>query len=181
MCSFQASLTLDESNLNASSLGDISTDDNAVDLPIKSEEEQTVTGLSTNSNERIPILDDDDDVIVLPQEEPVITEIPDDDDHEPKQTNVTKDGSNIEGEALVASGILSQDTGISTQPDEKKDQTNTEGSLYKILNFTCKILHVICGLIYNFFFCLNHIQQMTTMRANTMNLTCKFWSHKFQF
>lgn len=132
---FQASLTLDESNLNASSLGNISTDDNAVDLPIKNEEEQTVTGLSNNANERIPILDDDDDVIVLPQEEPVITEIPDDDEHEPKQTNATNtNGSNNLGETpAAASAVFSQDTGISTQSDnEKKDEANTgEGSLHK--------------------------------------------------
>lgn len=129
----QSSLTLDESNLNASSLGDISTDDNAVDLPIKNENEQTVTGLSNNANERIPILDDDDDVIVLPQEEPVITEIPDDDDHEPKQADAPNNGTNSHGEAAVST----QDTGISTQPDnEKKDQTSMEeGRLFHHKNY----------------------------------------------
>lgn len=139
---FQASLTLDESNLNASSLGDISTDDNAVDLPIKHEDDQTVTGLSTNANERIPILDDDDDVIVLPQEEPVITEIPDDDDHDPKQTN----GSMILGE-IAAVPLKSQDTGISTQPDnDKNNEVNTEGgSLHtkKNSNFPFKFMCVL--------------------------------------
>lgn len=125
----QSSLTLDETNLNASSLGDISTDDNAVDLPIKTEDEQTATGLSNNANERIPILDDDDDVIVLPQEEPVITEIPDDDDHEPKQTDATNNGTNDHGETA----INTQNTGISTQSDnEKKDQTKmVEGRLFE--------------------------------------------------
>ncbi|XP_055310468.1 uncharacterized protein LOC129573660 isoform X4 [Sitodiplosis mosellana] len=120
------SLTLDESNLNASSLGDISTDDNAVDLPIKHEEDQTVTGFSTNANERIPILDDDDDVIVLPQEEPVITEIPDDDDHEPKQTHATNNGTNSQAETgITTSKFSSQNTGTFTQPDsQKKDETN---------------------------------------------------------
>lgn len=137
----QASLTLDESQLNASSLGDISTDDNAVDLPIKHEEEQTLTGLSNNANERIPILDDDDDVIVLPQEEPIITEIPDDDDHEPKQTNAIKDSLSSQGETLGASAlaVLSQDTGISTQPD-KKDEAE-DGSFHSKFPFNI-ISHV---------------------------------------
>lgn len=138
--------------MNASSLGDISTDDNAVDLPIKHEEEQTVTGLSTNANERIPILDDDDDVIVLPQEEPVITEIPDDDDHEPKQQNATKDSLSSQGETVgaPASTILSQDTGISTQPD-KKDEANTEDGSFKFKVFP---FYHICVVFTDFNFCL---------------------------
>lgn len=117
----QASLTLDESNINVTNVGDISADDNAVDLQIKSDDEQTETGLSNNANERIPILDDDDDVIVLPQEEPIITEIPDDDDNEIK--NLTKECSNSQDEQSgKTSGaiITSQDAGISTEIDNEK-------------------------------------------------------------
>lgn len=95
----QASLTLDESNLNASGIGDISTDDNAVDMPMKSEEDPVSLGL-TNNNDRIPILDDDDDVVILPQEEPIITEIPDDDDPEHKNASTLQD-CNSQGESLV--------------------------------------------------------------------------------
>lgn len=117
----QASLTLDESNMNASNLGDISTDDNAVDMEIKQEDDPTSIGL-TSSNDRIPILDDDDDVIVLPQEEPVIEEIPDDDDHQAKNTSESKENSTNEAESGSAVAITSQDTGISTQPDNEDNK-----------------------------------------------------------
>lgn len=129
--------------MNASNVGDISTDDNAVDLPIKSGEEGTGIGLS-NANDRIPILDDDDDVIVLPQEEPVITEIPDDDDHEAKD-EASKQMPNSQGAAaenrdtdLVA---MSQDTGVVSQSDSEKGQAdaNDEGSL----NFIRFIIEII--------------------------------------
>lgn len=107
--------------MNASNLGDISTDDNAVDMEIKQEDEPTSIGL-TNSNDRIPILDDDDDVIVLPQEEPVIEEIPDDDDHQAKNTSETKENSTNETEMGSAVAVTSQDTGISTQPDNEENK-----------------------------------------------------------
>lgn len=107
---------MDDSNLNASNLGDISTDDNAVDMPMKSED---------GANERIPILDDDDDVIVLPQEEPVIEEIPDDDDHEAKETSASMEQSNGKAELVSTNSdvgaVASQDTGISTQPENTDD------------------------------------------------------------
>lgn len=142
----QASLTLDESNLNASSLGDISTDDNAVDLPIKHEEKTLVTGLSTNTNERIPILDDDDDVIVLPQEEPIITEIPDDDDQELRE----KCSNNHQGTGEVpGTMITSQDKGVSSQQTNELncDEANlNEGSTNEI-PFRLLILTFI--LIFN--------------------------------
>lgn len=105
--------------MNASNFGDISTDDNAVDMPIKQEDDPTSIGL-TSSNDRIPILDDDDDVIVLPQEEPVIEEIEDDDDHQAKDASTPKENSNSQGESDVANAavpLASQDTGISTQPE----------------------------------------------------------------
>lgn len=112
---YQASLTLDESNLNATNLGDISTDDNAVDMPIKPDDETIPIGL-TNTNDRIPILDDDDDVIVLPQEEPIIEEIPDDDEHQAKSETI-ENSSIPPGMELTSTGIAvaSQDMDISTQ------------------------------------------------------------------
>lgn len=102
--------------MNASSLGDISTDDNAVDMPIKQEEDPASLGL-TNSNDRIPILDDDDDVIVLPQEEPVIEEIMDDDDHQVKEIPATEELGGVKRDSGVT--LQSCDTGISTQPDNE--------------------------------------------------------------
>lgn len=124
----QTSLTLDESHMNASSLGDISTDDNAVDMPIKLEDGTTTIAL-TNSNERIPILDDDDDVIVLPQEEMVIQEIPDEDDddhHHTKETSASLENSNGKAELVSSNSdvaiVASQDTGISTQPDNDNNK-----------------------------------------------------------
>lgn len=117
---------MDESKLNVSSLGDISTDDNAVDVPIK-QEDGTASIALTNSNDRIPILDDDDDVIVLPQEEPVICCIPDDDDHDAKE-NSTSPMEHSNGKAELGSTnsdlaiVASQDTGISTQPDNDNNK-----------------------------------------------------------
>lgn len=73
---YKISLTLDESNLNVTNVADLPIDDNAVDMEIKDQ-----TNLVGNDG-RIPVLDDDDDVIVLPQDDPIITEIPDDDEHE---------------------------------------------------------------------------------------------------
>jgi hypothetical protein len=72
----EAKTETEESNLN----GDISTDDNTVDLPIKHEDElSTLPVLSINTtNKRIPILDDDNDVFILPEENPLIIEISDD-------------------------------------------------------------------------------------------------------
>lgn len=122
--------------MNASNLGDISADDNAVDLQIKPEDESSTTGLSNNNNERIPILDDDDDVIVLPQEEPIITEIPDDDDQEAKEaasqecTNSQADAGHTPLDETAA--MASQDTGIVSQSDNEKvgdAATVDEGSL----------------------------------------------------
>lgn len=121
MFRLQASLTLDESHLNASNVGDISTDDNAVDMPIKHEDDPNSIGL-TNCNERIPILDDDDDVIVLPQEDPIVTEIPDDDDHAPKDATASKAHSNSHDAAsdMPAGGVtISKDTGFSSQLDNE--------------------------------------------------------------
>lgn len=89
----KSSVTLDESDIK-----DEHRDDNAVEIPLKTETADE-TGTISNiqrilfvehskftpttkicfSVERI-LLDDDDDVIVLPQEEPVIQEIHDDDD-----------------------------------------------------------------------------------------------------
>lgn len=137
----QASLTLDESNLNASNHGDISADDNAVDLPIKPEDESSATGLSNNSNERIPILDDDDDVIVLPQEEPIITEIPDDDDHEAKEA-ASKECSNSQADAghtpldESAPMVTSQDTGVVSQSDNERggDDADADEGLLNYLS-----------------------------------------------
>lgn len=113
--------------MNASSLGDISTDDNAVDMPIKQEDGSSSSALA-NSNERIPILDDDD-VIILPQEEPVICMIPDDDDHDAKEISTSMEHSN--GKASMehsinsnAAIVASQDTGISTQPDNDNNIGN---------------------------------------------------------
>lgn len=68
---------MDESKLESSKLGDISTDDNAVDILIKKEKRES--SCDAAAAEQIA-LDEDDDVIVVPQEEPVIEEIPDDDD-----------------------------------------------------------------------------------------------------
>lgn len=75
---------MDETNVK---LGDISTDDNAVDIQQSIKKELVLPGGEI-------ALDEDDDVIVVPQEEPVITEIPDDDDdhqapsdpHDPEAT-----------------------------------------------------------------------------------------------
>lgn len=119
--------------MNASSLGDISTDDNAVDMPIKQEEDPASLGL-TNSNDRIPILDDDDDVIVLPQEEPVIEEIMDDDDHQVKEIPATEELGGVKRDSGVT--LQSCDTGISTQPDNEVEN----GSLNSYLFSFCFVL-----------------------------------------
>lgn len=123
--------------MNASSLGDLSTDDNAVDMEIKQEDGTTSISL-TNNNERIPILDDDDDVIVLPQEEPVIEEIPDDD--EAKETSATMEHSSNGKADLVSTNsdaaiVASQDTGISTQPDNDNNKGKYQIN-FNLLHFT---------------------------------------------
>lgn len=105
----------------------MTTDDNAVDMPVKTEDEPTSIGL-TNNNDRIPILDDDDDVIVLPTEEPIIEEIPDDDDQIAKDTTATTielaNGVAVDSDGLNSAGVViaSQDTGISTQPDSDENK-----------------------------------------------------------
>lgn len=127
--------------MNASNLGDISADDNAVDIPIKNGDEGTGIGLSNNANERIPILDDDDDVIVLPQEEPIITEIPDDDDHEAKDESAAKQLPNSQGVGLENRDsdvmAMSQDTGVVSQSDSERGRVdaNDEGLLIIQLSF----------------------------------------------
>lgn len=123
---------MDESHVNTSSLGDLSTDDNAVDMPIKQEDGSASIAL-TNSNERIPILDDDDDVIVLPQEEPVIQEIPDDDDHMAKES-ASLENSNGKAELVSTNSdvglVASQDTVISTQPDNENNNKGMNTTQY---------------------------------------------------
>lgn len=115
--------------MNASSLGDISTDDNAVDMQIKQEEGAASIAL-TNANERIPILDDDDDVVILPAEEPVIQEIPDDDDHEARAASTSMETADGKADLVLANSdlaaVASQDTGISTQPD---NDNNNKGKI----------------------------------------------------
>lgn len=109
--------------MNASGIGDISTDDNAVDIPIKPEDEAASFGL-TNNNDRIPILDDDDDVIVLPQEEPVITEIPDDDDHDHKDASTSKECStNSQGDSV---GNAASKMDATTNADNLPNNVNAD-------------------------------------------------------
>ncbi len=84
-------------SLDETAIKDDLQDDNAVELPLKTEAtdesgkdpEFIFCKISIRIQDKIffyfvsvekILLDDDDDVIVLPQEEPVITEIPDDDD-----------------------------------------------------------------------------------------------------
>ncbi|XP_058825556.1 uncharacterized protein LOC131685686 [Topomyia yanbarensis] len=90
---YKASLTLDESAMNATTDGDQSKiDEDVEEVKIKCE----AISDADDSVKEITI-DDDDDVIVLPPSEEVVTEIPDDDDHEtldslPKSdTAVTED------------------------------------------------------------------------------------------
>lgn len=164
--------------MNASSLGDISTDDNAVDMQIKQEDGSTSNAL-TNNNERIPILDDDDDVVILPAEEPVIQEIPDDDDHEGKGASPSIENSNGKGDLVSANSdaaaVASQDTGISTQPDS--DNIKGKCQMDSMLLSACAMSSVFHLL--KFPNPLKRTQMMTS--AKTTNPMCKFWSHKSPF
>lgn len=117
-------------------MGDMSIDDNAVDLPIRAQEEPTSIGLAGNANERIPILDDDDDVIVLPQEEPVITEIPDDDEHLPKDTS--QEASNCQQESTDSTSPKdTQGASAAVRSDNAcgNDHINTEEGSFFVYAF----------------------------------------------
>ncbi|KAL5287081.1 hypothetical protein ACFFRR_008182 [Megaselia abdita] len=93
---YKASLTLDES-----AIANISADDNAVDVEIKSEKYSP----HKDNNNTVIDDDDDDDVIVVPIEEPSITEIPDDDDNdEYVPQSVPKDPSKTEDQTTVVDG-----------------------------------------------------------------------------
>lgn len=110
----QASLTMDESNLK---LGDISTDDNAVDILIKKEKRESSGDAA--STEQIT-LDEDDDVIVVPQEEPVITEIPDDDD-EQQASGETHDSDALAKENETADKKTDDEQEVDTSLNNESD------------------------------------------------------------
>ncbi|XP_055540446.1 uncharacterized protein LOC129727068 [Wyeomyia smithii] len=85
---YKASLTLDESAMNATSEAEQSKNDEDEEVKIK----QEVISDPDDTVKEITI-DDDDDVIVLPPSEEVVTEIPDDDDIETLDSHSTADGA----------------------------------------------------------------------------------------
>lgn len=111
-CFVQASLTLDETNLQLSKLEDNSSNDNAVDMLIKKEQKE-LRG-DHPANEQIS-LDDDDDVIVVPAEEPVITEIPDDDDDDRHHLQTSSN------ETLASDAFLKENETTDKPPNDEQE------------------------------------------------------------
>lgn len=111
---YKASLTLDETAMNATADTDQSKlDEDVEEVKIK----QEVTSDPDDTVKEIT-MDDDDDVIVLPPSEEVVTEIPDDDDietldsHSTAEDGRTQSAADGEGDGATSSKSMPQEPQI---------------------------------------------------------------------